>query len=391
VSFKLHAHGKAVGIDEPVLGRVTFRGVEMEERADHVLAMHRWSPEGDRRSYAGLLIGSTPSEEELATLRHEESAATHSLSWLDHLADGDVVALEPTGYVRTLSRQGSHHNAIFATDRCNSFCVMCSQPPKAIDDRSRIREHLRLVDLIDPDTRELGITGGEPTLLKDDLLRLIARCKERLPETALHVLSNGRLFYYGSFARKLGAIGHPDLMFGVPVYSDLPAVHNYVVQAEGAFEQTLVGLQNLGRYGVPVEIRVVIHRHTYARLPQLAEFIYRNLTFASQVTFMGLELMGFAVANLDDLWIDPFDYQRELREAVFHLAARGMRVSIYNHQLCLVPRELWPYCCQSISDWKNDYLPVCDDCAEKERCGGFFTSSLRRRVSQHLAPIRPDS
>jgi len=45
---------------------------------------------------------------------------------------------------------------------------------------------------------------------------------------------------------------------------------------------------------------------------------------------MGLELMGFAVANAAELWIDPFDYQQELREAVFHLAARGMNVSVYN-------------------------------------------------------------
>lgn len=388
MSLKLHAHGKATGFESGILGRVTVEGVGMEARADHVLALEGWRPEVDRRGYAGVLIGSTLTEQELAALRGGKIPAVHGLSWLDHLEDGDVVALEPTGYVRTLYRVRSHHNAIFATDRCNSFCVMCSQPPKAIDDRSRSREHLRLVELIDPATRELGITGGEPTLLKDDLLRLIALCKERLPNTALHILSNGRLFYYGSFARKLGAIEHPDLMIGIPVYSDLPAVHDFVVQTEGAFEQTLVGLQNLGRYGVPVEIRVVIHRHTSARLPQLSEFIYRNLTFSSHVTFMGLELMGFAVANLDDLWIDPFDYQEELREAVLHLAARGMKVSIYNHQLCLVPQELWPYCRQSISDWKNDYLPICWDCSAKEQCGGFFTSSRRRRVSSYIAPIR---
>jgi His-Xaa-Ser system radical SAM maturase HxsC len=387
MSVKLHTHGQATGFERAILGRVTFEGGEPGTRADHVLAIEAWRPEIDHCGYAGVLIGATPSEEHLTALRNGNVPAVHGLACLDHIVDGDVVALEPTGYVRTLYRIESHHNAIFATDRCNSFCVMCSQPPKAIDDRSRIREHLRLVELIDPATRELGITGGEPTLLKDDLLRLIALCKERLPNTALHILSNGRLFYYGSFARKLGAMEHPDLMIGIPVYSDLPAVHDFVVQAEGAFEQTLVGLQNLGRYGVPVEIRVVLHRHTYARLPQLSEFIYRNLTFASHVTFMGLELMGFAVANLDDLWIDPFDYQEELREAVLHLAARGMRVSIYNHQLCLVPQELWPYCRQSISDWKNDYLPICGDCSAKERCGGFFTSSRRRRVSSHIAPI----
>ena len=218
---------------------------------------------------------------------------------------------------------------------------MCSQPPKPVDDRHRIAEHLRLVELIDPSTPELGITGGEPTLLKDDLLILVERCRELLPQTALHVLSNGRLFYYGSFARRLAGIGHPDLMIGVPLYSDVDSEHDYVVQSAGAFDQTLIGLQNLGRYGVPVEIRIVVHRLTYARLPRLAEFIYRNLPFASHVALMGLEIMGFAVPNLADLWIDPVEYGRELVTSVNFLAQHGLRVSIYNHQLCVVPREAW--------------------------------------------------
>jgi hypothetical protein len=102
---------------------------------------------------------------------------------------------------------------------------------------------------------------------------------------------------------------------------------------------------------------------------------------------MGLEMMGFAVANRDELWVDPYDYRHQLRDAVLHLVARGMNVSIYNHQLCVVPRDLWPYCRQSISDWKNDYLPLCDRCTVRNRCGGFFTSCLKRRVSEHLAPI----
>jgi len=391
MSLRLHAHGKASGLGAAVLGRVTIDQVEASVRGDHVLALQSWQSGADARGYAGLVVGPELSASELETLDGRGLAVVHGAGSLDHLAAGDIVALEPSGYVRTLYRIGSRSNALFATDRCNSFCVMCSQPPKAVDDRSRIREHLRLVELIDPSTRELGITGGEPTLLKDDLLRLVAYCKERLPETSLHVLSNGRLFYYGSFARKLGAIGHPDLMIGVPVYSDLRAVHDFVVQSQGAFEQTMIGLQNLGRHGVPVEIRVVLHRYTYERLPQLAEFIYRNLTFAAHVTFMGLELMGFAVANVDDLWIDPYDYRDELREAVLHLAGRGLSVSVYNHQLCVVPRELWPFCRRSISDWKNDYAPLCATCTVKERCGGFFTSSLRRRVSEHLAPVVTES
>jgi hypothetical protein len=133
--------------------------------------------------------------------------------------------------------------------------------------------------------------------------------------------------------------------------------HDYVVQQAGAFDETVVGLQNLGRFGVPVEIRVVVHRQT------------------------------FAVSNFADLWIDPWDYHKELTAAITFLAARGMKVWIYNLPLCLVPHELWRFCQRSISDWKNEYLPVCGTCAVRRFCGGFFSSALPKALSQHILPF----
>lgn len=388
MSLPLHTFG----VDQPrlrqtVLGRVTSEHQVDSMRSEYVLMAKRLPDVRDLEGYAAVMTLESPDPALLEMLAKQAVPVLHGVQTFDHLVPGDVVALNPGGYIRTLYRVASPHNAIFTTDRCNSYCLMCSQPPKSVDDSDRIAEHLRLIELMSPTTREIGITGGEPTLLKDDLLRIIERCKERLPDTALHILSNGRLFYYGSFARRLAAISHPNLMIGVPLYSDLPDEHDFVVQSRGAFDETLVGLCNLARFGVPVEIRVVVHRHTYARLPELAEFIYRNLPFASHVALMGLELMGFAVSNARDLWIDPYNYQRELRRATEFLARRGMNVSIYNHQLCVIPRELWSFCAKSISDWKNDYLPECSTCFVRESCGGFFSSSLKRIRSQHIHPV----
>ena len=347
----------------------------------------RWRDDLDVQGVTAVLCAEPVDAEQLARI---DVPIVHDLA-LDHLAEGDAVAIEPAGQVRTLYRRGSPHNALFATDRCSSLCLMCSQPPRAINDDWRVQEMLDTVSLIDPDTEELGITGGEPTLLKDGFLAVLAACKEHLPTTGVHVLSNGRLFRYGSYARQVAAIQHHDLMIGVPLYSDLEDRHDHVVQAKGAFEETILGLRNLGRFGVPVEIRVVVHRFTYDRLPELAQFIYRNLTFAAQVVFMGLEMMGYAVANLDALWIDPWDYRDELERATLFLAQRRMKVSVYNHQLCTMPETIWPYCRKSISDWKNEYLPQCDACALRSSCGGFFASAVKRRVSQHIQPLQPSA
>ncbi len=305
----------------------------------------------------------------------------------DYLADGDVIRLAPDQRaVRVLYRRNSPNNSFLLTERCNNYCLMCSQPPRKVADGWIVDEILEALPLIDQDTTEIIFTGGEPTLLGDRFLELVRAMKSYLPRTSLHILSNGRNFADVELAAKLGAIGHPDIMIGIPIYSDLSHLHDYVVQADGAFDQTLLGILNLKRHGVRVEVRVVLHRHTVGRLPQLANFLSRNLLFVDHVALMGLELMGFARANLDDLWIDPVDYQQELVSAVGILDRARMRVSIYNSQLCLLDRTIWNFAKRSISDWKQEYMPECDGCQAKANCAGFFASA-KYRYSQHIRPI----
>ncbi len=305
----------------------------------------------------------------------------------DYLADGDVIRLWPdSGQARVLYRRNSFHNHFLLTERCNHYCLMCSQPPKDIDDSWIVDDVLAAIPLIDPATREIGFTGGEPTLLGDDFFRILRAMKAYLPRTAIHILSNGRLFKAPKFARRYADIRHFDMMVGIPIYSDSSTIHDYVVQSDGAFDETIQGILNLKRHGQKVEIRVVVHRQTYARLPQLAEFLARNLTFVDHVAFMGLEITGFTRANLDSLWIDPADYQSELYRAVSFLADSRMRVSIYNHQLCVLDKRLWPFARKSISDWKNEYMPECDGCLERENCGGFFASA-KIHYSEHIRPF----
>jgi His-Xaa-Ser system radical SAM maturase HxsC len=182
-------------------------------------------------------------------------------------------------------------------------------------------------------------------------------------------------------------VRHPDLMIGIPLYSDLSTEHDYVVQAKGAYEDTIRGILNLKTCGVRVELRFVIHAETFARLPEFATFVTRNLLFVDHVALMGLELMGFARANLDSLWIDPLDYGEALATATHTLARAGLRVSIYNHQLCVLPPDLHPFARKSISDWKNEYVADCAACDQRDGCGGFFASSQLRR-SRGITPLR---
>ena len=203
------------------------------------------------------------------------------------------------------------------------------------------------------------------------------------------MLSNGRLFSVNEYASKIAEVNNPKLMIGIPLYSDFYQIHDYVVQSEDAYFQTIMGIYNLKRYNIRVELRVVMHKITVTRLPKLADYIYRNLSFVDHIAFMGLEIMGHTKAHLDELWIDPVEYMSKLDEAVSFLALRKMNVSIYNTPLCILPGKLWQNSRKSISDWKNVYFEECENCVLSDECGGFFESS-KNKFTKYLKAFTED-
>ena len=263
---------------------------------------------------------------------------------------------------------------------------MCSQPPRDIDDRWLLDEIEAAIELVDPQTKSFAFTGGEPLLEWRGFIRLLERCRDALPNTAVHVLTNGRGFANTEVTKAWAAVRHPNLMAGIPIYSAVDHIHNYVVQAHDAFDETVLGVLKLKDQGQRVEIRVVLHGITAPRIVETCRWLARNLPFVDHVALMGLENTGFTLANSELLWIDPVDYQDDLATAVEALVSAKVPVSVYNLPRCVLARSIWPYAVQSISDWKNGYAEECAKCIERPRCAGFFTSG-RPKQSRGISPI----
>ena len=280
------------------------------------------------------------------------------------------------------------HNSLLLTEQCDNFCIMCSQPPKSRDDRWLFDRAEHVVELLPSSAVSMGLTGGEPTLHEPELLRLLGHCRDFAPQLQLHLLSNGRRFADPGFTLRYAEVGHPDLMVGIPLYGAEPSRHDFVVQASGAFNETVRGILNLVGLRQRVEVRVVVQKHTVPALVDIALFIARNLPFVEQVALMGLEMTGFARANAPEVWIDPAEYRQELAEAALTLTAARVTTRIYNHQLCVLDKRLWPLSVRSISDWKNDYIEPCQRCSVLTECGGVFTTS-GDHLSRHLKPVPP--
>jgi His-Xaa-Ser system radical SAM maturase HxsC len=317
--------------------------------------------------------------------------APEKTTWLgkefSYFDNDDVVSLG-NNRIRSIFRAGSEHNSILLTEQCNNYCLMCSQPPKKGDDSWLLKQAFEAIRLIPRKTNVLGFTGGEPTVYGQEFVNLIQHTKNWLPYTSLHILSNGRSFANENFAYEYARVNHPDSMVGIPIYSADPSIHDYVVQAEGAFDETIHGVLNLKKFKQKVEIRVVLHKQTYKGLAELATFIARNLLFVDQVALMGLEHTGFTRANIDSLWIDPFEYKEELSDAVRILSSYGITSAVYNHPLCLVNSDVYPSYVKAISDWKNEFPPECEPCSRKSDCGGLFSSGIKNGYSHSIKPFR---
>lgn len=352
-------------ITDPIVGVISTKGVNILKRKNVILV----SPTAKDNGFGYLatisaLKNISPKGKIISGV--QECADFH---------DGDVVLVNNLGEIIFQYEIKSLHNAIFATGQCNHRCLMCPQPP-VTQEPDYFDLNTRIISLCSKDTKEFGITGGEPTLIGDNLFKYIRQIQKQMPKAALNILSNGVRFADKSYAAKLAACKCKDLQIDVPIFSDIAELHNRIVGAK-TFYKTVEGLYNLAYYKQRIGIRIVVHKLTYTRLPQLAEFIYRNFPFVSQVAFLQMETIGLAEENLKQLWIDPYEYNNELGHAVEILENRGIRSLIYNAQLCVLPEYLRNFATNAISDWKDTYLPECTSCRLKDCCGGLFASNQK--------------
>jgi His-Xaa-Ser system radical SAM maturase HxsC len=304
--------------------------------------------------------------------------------WLDSLAEGDIINIETNGLIKILWEIQSIHNIIMITNECNCLCRMCPQPLDA--DPSDLHEkNLKILHLVKNNSPKIiALTGGEPTLYIDRCLDIIKLCKNRFPSALLSLLTNGRLLTIANI-KKLLSLNHNNLLFCIPIHADNSIIHDLTSNCPGSFNDTVSSIQNLAIFQQKIQLRIVITKYNYKRLQNISEFIYRNFPFCIDIAFMGMEICSSAYENKDEVWIDPYDYAKELGEAVKHLHQRNMKVSIYNIPFCLIPQNYWRFVVDSISGWKKGFIEKCNECKKKINCPGLFLTS--RMQSKYIQPL----
>jgi His-Xaa-Ser system radical SAM maturase HxsC len=307
----------------------------------------------------------------------------------DGLEEGDVVAYRPAqGKAIVLYRGSDLHHTLFLTNRCNSYCLMCSQPPTSHDDSWLIDQALDIVRHVRRPPAVIGISGGEPLLVATGLRRILAAIEESWPDTAVEVLTNGRLLHDPEVVSQVFDEPPRNVRWLVPLYGHADLLHDFVVQSPGAFDETIEGLLTLQALRQPIQLRIVLVQPVIEVLDELCRFIGQNLPFVEYVALMACEPTGFALANRDLCELDLFDASTMLERASRILGRYRVPHLIMNAPLCALPRTLWPLARRSISDWKNTYADECGRCAVRDDCSGLFAWHEKNWKPTRLKPVK---
>jgi len=294
--------------------------------------------------------------------------------------DGDVILVRPqalpgnSGSIERLLRAhrpegGIAHNTLLVTERCDQLCLMCSQPPKKTHvDRFAYLEEACL--LAEPGSL-IGITGGEPTLYKEQVFGLLERVLSVRPDLEFHVLTNGQHFASEDVPRLRGPL-YRRVSWGIPLYAPEPALHEEIVGKSGAFARLEESFVHLLAARARIELRTVLLSSNLPILGDLSRFVATRLRFIEAWSIMQLEHTGYARNRWKDLFVDHRTQFDTIADALNHTAVHGVRAQLFNFPRCTVPDEYRELAVASISDWKRKYAQACDGCRERTKCCGFF-------------------
>ena len=282
---------------------------------------------------------------------------------------GDVLLVDPQRKIaHRLIRARSQHNTFLITEQCDQLCIMCSQPPKPRHED--MFDHFLSAARLAPLDAQIGLSGGEPLLHKEKLFDFIDTSLATREDLSFHILTNGQHFSVDDlpWLQK----HRSRLLWGIPIYSDDPALHDEIVKKHGAFAQLSKNLSLLGLTGAALELRTVVMKKNVTSLARLADFISRYLPFATTWAIMQMERIGYGRMNWNQCFFDNSTDFTELGAAIDIMHARRQSIVLYNFPLCTIPSSFRGHAAQSISDWKQKFLPTCNHCRLRSRCAGFF-------------------
>ncbi len=262
-------------------------------------------------------------------------------------------------------------------NRCNNNCLMCTQLRPSYC-KSKVEQKVHSMEDVKRQVREAAkddaivFTGGEPTIRKD-LFELIEFVKENYPKKRICLLTNGRMLSYKDYGKELEKIGLDEII--IPLHGHNSALHDFVTQTKGSFEQTVQGIKNLRESGLTREIRIVVHKVNYVYLPEIASFIATNFPFVDRIVFLYFDAIGSGAVNKKRLLVPMKEVAPFLEKAFNELGVLGEKAAIYHFPQCILPEGVRKKVYGKTVEMRRIcFAKECGQCVYFEKCPGIWKS-----------------
>ncbi len=262
--------------------------------------------------------------------------------------------------------------------QCNNNCLSCIRDENFIKTPNlKLEDISRTIEKLSQKVNTVFITGGEPTL-RSDLREILLLIQNKLPHAEIAILSNSRMFSYKEYVKKLfSGLNKNKIYVAAPLYSNKPEVHDNITRVKNSFKQTTMGIENLLKYGIRVEIRVVVNGLNYKTLETTSKFIIKKFKKPFKVTFVSISFVGNAKKNVSEVGVKITDTVFNLERACEMLKREGINVKLYHYPLCVLNKKYFKEA-ERIAVQKNKvvFLDTCKNCGFKERCCGVWSSYI---------------
>jgi len=161
---------------------------------------------------------------------------------------------------------------IFTTYQCNNQCIFCInserrhvQGKNAKDIKNEITEARKR------GSTYLELIGGEFSIREDALS--ILRFAKKAGFKTIMMATNGRMFSYPKFTKRMIDAGLTDIVFSI--HGHTAHLHDQLTQSPGSFDQLLQGLANFRKFKFKnIGSNTTIVKQNYKVLPKIGSFIF---------------------------------------------------------------------------------------------------------------------
>ncbi len=180
---------------------------------------------------------------------------------------------------------------IFGGYKCNNKCIFCINWDKRdIPGGDTLQIKKEMTGAKARGSTYLEIIGGEPTI-RPDIVELISFAK-KLGFKTIMMSTNGRLYSYKEFAKKILQAGLNSIVFSI--HGHTARLHDSLTQVPGSFDQLREGVKNVKEVAKELNLKISMGSNTC--------IVKQNYKYLSKI---GEYIWSLGVNNAEFIFVDP--------------------------------------------------------------------------------------